>query len=60
MIIVPAGMAVAGLMVGDGRAAYGGGLAQVLIATAVVLIVGCWIWAGRIMVVPDEQRVFDR
>jgi tight adherence protein B len=60
VIIVPAGMAVAGLTVGDGRAAYGSGLAQVLIAAAVVLIVGCWVWAGRIMVVPDEQRVFDR
>jgi hypothetical protein len=31
----------------------------VLVVAAIALVVGCWIWAGRIMLLPEEQRVFD-
>ena len=29
------------------------------VALAGLLIALCWIWAGRIMALPEEQRVFD-
>lgn len=58
VLIVPVGMALVGLQIGDGRAAYrtpGGQLAAVV---AVAVVVACWWWAGRIMRLPREQRVF--
>ena len=59
VLIVPAGMAMAGMSVGTGRAAYQTAGGQALVTIALVLVLGCWIWAGRIMVLPEEQRVFD-
>lgn len=59
VLIVPAGMALAGLSVGTGRAAYQTPTGQALVVVALVLVIGCWIWAGRIMTLPEEQRVFD-
>jgi tight adherence protein B len=59
VLIVPAGMALAGMSVGTGRAAYQTPGGQALVVLALVLVIGCWIWAGRIMVLPEEQRVFD-
>ncbi len=59
VLIVPAGMALAGMSVGTGRAAYQTTTGQALVVAAIGLVVACWIWAGRIMVVPEEQRVFD-
>ena len=58
VLIVPAGMGLAGLNVGDGRSAYQGAVGQVLVAGAVAMVVACWWWAGRIMQVPDAERVF--
>jgi tight adherence protein B len=52
-------MALAGMSVGTGRAAYQTPGGQALVVLALVLVIGCWIWAGRIMVLPEEQRVFD-
>lgn len=60
VVIVPVGMAFAGLSLGEGRAAYSTTGGQVATALAVGLIVVCWWWAGRIMQVPGERRVFDR
>jgi tight adherence protein B len=60
VVVVPAGMAVAGLNVGDGRAAFRTPVGQVLVAVGVGLVVACWWWAGHIMRLPDEERVFDR
>ncbi|MFV0317950.1 MAG: type II secretion system F family protein [Microthrixaceae bacterium] len=60
VIIVPAGMAAAGLSLGDGAAAYRSITGQIATAAAVVMIALCWWWAGRIMTTPVEQRVFDR
>jgi tight adherence protein B len=59
VLIVPAGMALAGMSIGTGRAAYQTPTGQSLVVAALVLVVGCWIWAGRIMALPEEQRVFD-
>lgn len=59
VLIVPAGMAMAGMSVGTGRAAYQTPGGQALVVMALLLVIGCWIWAGRIMVLPEEQRVFD-
>lgn len=58
VLAVPVGMAVCGLTIGDGRAAYETPLGQLGVAIGVVLLAGCWIWSGRIMRLPDEQRVF--
>ncbi|MFP5255657.1 MAG: type II secretion system F family protein [Acidimicrobiia bacterium] len=59
VLVVPAGMALAGMSVGTGRAAYQSSTGQILVAAAIGMVVVCWTWAGRIMSLPDEQRVFD-
>ena len=30
-----------------------------MVIVGMVLVLVCWLWAGRIMVVPEEERVFD-
>lgn len=57
-LIVPLGMATTGLSIGDGRQAYGTPIGQALVVVALILIVACWLWAGRIMALPKEDRVF--
>ena len=59
VLIVPAGMALAGMSVGTGRAAYQTPTGQVLVVVAIALVIACWVWAGRIMQLPEEERVFD-
>lgn len=59
VLIVPAGMALAGMSVGTGRAAYQTPTGQLLVVVAIGLVIACWVWAGRIMLLPDEERVFD-
>ena len=59
VLIVPVGMAMAGMAIGDGRAAYGTTLAQLLILVAFSLIAACWLWAGHLMKLPEEERVFS-
>jgi tight adherence protein B len=59
VVLVPAGMALAGMSVGNGRAAYATPTGQLLVVVAILLVVACWFWAGRIMTIPREQRVFD-
>jgi tight adherence protein B len=58
VLIVPVGMAMAGMSVGNGRAAYGTPLGQVLVVAGIAMTAVCWLWAGRIMQLPEEQRVF--
>lgn len=58
MLIVPLGMALAGLTIGTGRAAYQTPLGQAGVLVAIGIIVVCWIWAGRLMRLPEERRVF--
>jgi tight adherence protein B len=58
-VLVPVGMALAGLSIGDGRQAYATPAGQLLAVTAISMVVACWIWAGHIMRLPEEERVFD-
>ena len=58
VVAVPVGMAVAGANVGDGIASYRTSTAQVVVLGAITLVAACWWWAGSIMRLPDEQRVF--
>jgi tight adherence protein B len=60
VLFVPMGMALAGLSIGSGRAAYQTAAGQSAVVVALVLLAACWVWAGRIMLLPDEERVFGR
>lgn len=60
VLAVPAGMALAGFSIGNGRAAYATGLGQALVLAGIACTALCWAWAGRLLRLPDEQRVFDR
>lgn len=60
VLFVPAGMALAGMSIGSGREAYRSSIGQVVVLVAVMLMIGCWVWAGRIMRLPEPKRVFDR
>lgn len=58
VIVVPLGMALVGLSIGEGRSAYQGALSQVMVMVALGLMGACWMWAGRILRLPPEERVF--
>jgi tight adherence protein B len=58
VLIVPLGMALAGLTIGTGRGAYQTPVGQVGVLIALAVIVACWVWAGRLMRLPEERRVF--
>ena len=60
VILVPAGMALAGLSVGNGSAAYRSPMGQFLVSVGIALIIACWLWASRIMRLPEAERVFDQ
>ena len=57
VVIVPAGMALAGLSVGDGAAAYRTPMGQLLVTAGLALVAVCWWWASRIMRLPEDERV---
>ena len=59
VLVVPLGMALVGLTIGNGRAAYETPAGQILVMTGLAMIAACWVWAGRIMRLPAEQRVFQ-
>jgi tight adherence protein B len=59
VLIVPLGMALAGLSIGTGRAAYQTPTGQAAVASGLVVVAGCWVWAGRLLRLPEEERVFD-
>lgn len=58
VLVVPVGMALAGLSIGTGRAAYQTAIGQLLVALGVVVVAACWLWAGRLLRLPEEDRVF--
>lgn len=58
VLIVPLGMALAGLSIGTGRAAYQTALGQLLVVVGIAVVAACWVWAGRLMQLPEEDRVF--
>ena len=57
VLVVPLGMALIGLSIGDGRRAYATSTGQLLVLVGLAVVVGCWVWAGQIMRLPAEQRV---
>jgi tight adherence protein B len=58
VLIVPIGMAMAGLAIGEGRAAYASAQGQAMILVAFGLMGACWLWAGQLLKLPEEERVF--
>jgi tight adherence protein B len=58
VLVVPLGMALVGLSIGSGRAAYSSPLGQVAVLVGLGIMALCWLWAGQIMRLPGEQRVF--
>ena len=59
VLFVPLGMALAGMSVGNGRAAYRTAMGQTFVLIGIALVAVCWLWAGRVMQLPDEERVFS-
>ena len=58
VLLVPLGMALVGLSIGNGREAYQTPFGQLVVVVALGLVVACWVWAGHIMRLPAEERVF--
>jgi len=59
VLLVPCGMALAGMSIGTGRAAYQTPLGQALVVLGILAVVLCWAWAGLLLRLPDEERVFQ-
>lgn len=58
VLLVPLGMALAGLSIGSGRAAYASAGGQVAVIVALSAVAGCWAWSGRLLRVDNPPRVF--
>jgi tight adherence protein B len=58
VLIVPLGMALAGLSIGTGRSAYQTAGGQLAVIFGLVAVLLCWLWSGRLMQLPSEPRVF--
>ena len=58
VLIVPVGMAVAGMSIGSGREAYASPQGQVLVIAGIAIVAACWVWSGRLMRLPHPRRVF--
>ena len=58
VLVVPIGMALAGLSIGTGRTAYETPGGQVAVGAGILSVIGCWLWAGRLLLLPEEDRVF--
>ncbi len=59
VLIVPFGMTLAGLSIGTGRDAYRALTGQLAVAVGLVCVAACWFWAGRLLRLPEEERVLD-
>jgi hypothetical protein len=53
-------MAAAGVSVGEGRDAYREPGGQLAVVIAIGLVVACWAWAGAVLRIPEEERVFPQ
>lgn len=58
VLIVPFGMALVGLGIGDGRQAFGTATGQLMVLVAFAIMGGCWVWAGQLLKLPEPERVF--
>ena len=59
VLFVPVGMALVGLSIGGGRDAYRSATGQLAAVAAIAMVIACWLWSGRIMRLPEEERVFN-
>jgi tight adherence protein B len=59
VLLVPLGMALAGMSVGNGREAYKTASGQLLVVLGIGMVVVCWLWSAQLMKLPEEQRVFS-
>jgi len=59
VLLVPLGMAFVGLSIGTGRDAYASDAGQAAVLLGLVLLAACWFWAGRLLRLPEEERVFS-
>ncbi|MEX1218716.1 MAG: hypothetical protein WEA11_09395 [Acidimicrobiales bacterium] len=59
VLLVPLGMAAAGLAVGNGRNAYTTPIGQLAVLAALAMMAVCWKWAGHMLRLPTEERVFS-
>lgn len=58
VLLVPLGMAVAGLSIGTGRQAYATTGGQIAVVVGLAAVAACWLWSGRLMRIPSAPRVF--
>lgn len=58
VLIVPLGMALVGQSIANGPGAYSSPGAQIGVLVALGIMIACWLWAGRLMKLPEEERVF--
>ncbi len=58
VIIVPFGMALVGISIGDGSDAFASAFGQLMVLVAFGVMAGCWLWAGQLLKLPEEERVF--
>jgi tight adherence protein B len=58
VLVVPLGMALAGLSIGSGRASYETTSGQLAVVAGLLAVAVCWYWSGRLMRIPGEPRVF--
>lgn len=58
VLVVPVGMALVGLTIGEGRAAYATAGGQLTVVAALAALGLCWMWSGRILRLPEDERVF--
>jgi tight adherence protein B len=58
VLAVPLGMTLAGLSIGTGRDAYRTSVGQLAVAAGLACVAACWAWAGRLLKLPEEERVF--
>jgi tight adherence protein B len=58
VLLVPCGMALVGTTVGTGRDAYRTPWGQTMVMVGVAVVAVCWAWAGRLLKLPAEERVF--
>lgn len=60
VLAVPAGMALAGMSIGNGKEAYQTPVGQIVVLIALFMVIGCWCWAGQVMKIPASKRVFQQ
>jgi tight adherence protein B len=58
VLLVPLGMAGAGLTIGTGRHAYATAGGQIAVLVGLLAVAACWWWSGRLMRMPETPRVF--